>query len=139
MRAKAFILALIYLLLLGPIFAAKENKSTNPWQELFTEPFEKAYIIMEDWTTFPYSNQDENMVFLTVGKLEKQLRTPERKYKIKDIAVIIHNHLKDCKFSPVDYKQHRRLKKYGFRGLFLLYSHTTNKTYDIEDKKKDLT
>ena len=139
MKAKAFILALIYLLLLGPIFAAKEKKSTNPWQELFTEPFEKAYIIMEDWTTFPYSNQDETEVRMTLGTLEKQLRTPEGDYKIKDIAVIIHNHLKGCTFSPTDRKLHWRLKKYGFRGRFLLYSNTTNKVYDIEDKKKDLT
>ena len=63
----------------------------------------------------------------------KEKRFPsvlEITYKIEDIAVIIHNHLKGCKFSPTDKRLHWRLKKYGFRGRFLLYSHTTNKTYD---------
>ena len=137
-KVKAFILALIYLLLLGPILPAEKKGDFNRWQSLFTEPFETLYIIMEDRVTFKYSNQNEIEVRMTLGKLEKQLRTSERSYKIKDIAVIIHNHLKGCTFSPADRKLYWRLKhkKYGFRGLFLLYSHTTNKTYNIEDKAK---
>ena len=133
MKVKAFILVLIYFLLLGPIFSAEKEADINRWQSLFIEPVETLYIIMEDRVAFKYSSQDENQVFLTIGTLEKQLRTPERDYKMKDIAVIIHNHLKDCKFSSTDKKQYWRFKKYGFKGLFLLYSHTTNKTYDIED------
>jgi len=141
MKAKALTLSLIYLLLLGPVLPVEKKDDFNRWQSLFTEPFETLYIIMEDRVAFKYSNQDENQVFLTLGKLEKQLRTSERDYKIKDIAVIIHNHLKDCKFSPRDRRLYWRLKnkKYGFRGLFLLYCNVTNKVYDIEDKKKDLT
>lgn len=136
MKIRILAISLIYLLILSPVLSTEKKKQGNPWQSLFTEPSETAYIIMDDWVTFTFSNQDENQVFLTIGKLEKQLQTPKRKYKIEDIAIIIHNHLKDCKFSPTDYKQHRRLKKYGFRGLFLLYSHVTNKTYDIEGKMK---
>ena len=119
----------------GSLFAEKEA-DFNRWKSLFTEPFETLYIIMEDRVAFKCSNQDENEARMTLGKLEKQLRTKERSYEIKDIAVIIHNHLKGCIFSPTDRKLYWRLKKYGFRGLFLLYSHTSNKTYDIEDKAK---
>ena len=125
---------LLLLFGLGSLLAEKKD-DFNPWQSLFTEPFETLYIIMEDWVAFKSSNQNENEVCMTLGKLEKQMRTPERDYKIRDIMVIIHNHLTDCKFSPRDRKFYWRLKKYGFRGRFLLYSHTTNKTYDIEDKK----
>ena len=132
-KMKKAILAILPFLLLGPILSAERESDFNPWQSLFTELVETIYIVMEDRMTFIYSSQDEMVAPMTIGRLEKQLRTSERSYKIKDIAVIIHNHLKDCRFSPADYKQHRRLKKYGFRGLFLLYSHTTNKTYDIED------
>jgi len=134
MKTKILTLALIYLLLLGPILPAEKKGDFNRWQSLFTEPIETLYIIMEDRVAFKYSNQDEVEVRMTLGTLEKRLRTPERNYKIKDIAVIIHNHLKGCTFSPTDRKLYWRLKskKYGFRGLFLLYSHTTNKTYDIE-------
>jgi len=134
MRARIVILGLIYLLMLGSALPAERKDNFNPWQSLFTEPIETLYIIMEDRVAFKYSNQNEIEVRMTLGKLEKQLRTKERSYKIKDIAVIIHNHLKGCTFSPTDRKLHWRLKKYGFKGLFLLYSHTTNKTYDIEDK-----
>lgn len=133
MRAKIFALGLIFLLM--PLSAGEFN-DFNPWQSLFTESIETLYIIIEDRVAFKYSNQNEIEVRMTLGKLEKELRTPERNYKIEDIAVIIHNHLKGCTFSPADRKLYWRLKKYGFRGLFLLYSHTTNKTYDIEDKNK---
>jgi len=140
MKTKILTLGLICPLMLGcALSVEKKGYTKDYWQSLFTEPVETLYIIMEDWTTFPYSNQDETEVRMTLGTLEKQLRTPEGDYKIKDIAVIIHNHLKGCTFSPTDRKLHWRLKKYGFRGRFLLYSNTTNKVYDIEDKKKDLT
>ena len=107
------------------------------WQELFTEPIEIAYIIMEDWTTFTYTSHLENEVYISMGKLEKRLKKFKGKnYGIRDIAIIIHNHITDYQFSSRDYKIYRRLKKRGFKGLFLLYSHMTNKTYDIENKNK---
>ena len=134
MRARIVILGLIYLLMLGSAFSAEKRDDFNPWQSLFTEPIETLYIIMEDRVAFKYSNQNEIEVRMTLGKLEKQLRTSKRNYKIENIVVIIHNHLRGCTFSPADKRLHWRLKKYGFRGRFLLYSHTTNKTYDIEDK-----
>jgi len=134
---KVMTLGLICLLMMACALSVGEKKGDfNRWQSLFTEPIETLYIIMEDRVAFRYSNQNETEVRMILGKLEKQLRTPERSYKIKDIAVIIHNHLKGCTFSPTDRKLHWRLEKYGFRGLFLLYSHTTNKTYDIENKGK---
>ena len=135
---KLLVILPFLLILIDPVFSVEKKNDFNPWQSLFTEPFETLYIIMEDRVAFKYSNQDENQVFLTLGKLEKQLQTPEQNYKIKDIAVIIHNHFKDCKFSPRDRRLYWRLKhkKYGFRGLFLLYCNVTNKTYDIENKEK---
>lgn len=138
MRAKALTLSLIYLLLLGSVLPAEEIDLLNDyWQKLFTEPFETAYIYMKDCTFFPYTSHYEDLIYMEIGRLEEALQ--KKDYEIKDIAVIIHNHLKDCTFSAEDHKQYRRFKKYGFRGLFLLYSNITNKVYDIEDKKKDLT
>ena len=138
MRAKALTLSLIYLLLLGSVLPAEEIDLLNDyWQKLFTEPFETAYIYMKDYTFFPYTSHYEDLIYMEIGRLEEALQ--KKGYEIKDIAVIIHNHLKDCTFSAEDHKQYRRFKKYGFRGLFLLYSNITNKVYDIEDKKKDLT
>lgn len=135
MKAKILTLALIYLLLLGPALPAEKRDPINDyWQKLFTEPVETVYIIMKDYTIFPHSSYYEDVVYMEIGRLEKAIK--KKGYKIEDIAVVIHNHLDDSRFSILDRKQYRRFKKYGFNGFFLLYSHITNKTYDIEDKRK---
>lgn len=134
MRARILILGLICLLVLNSAFSTEKEDSINDyWQSLFAEPFETAYIFLKDNTFFPWTNR-EGVIYMEVGKLEEMLE--KNGYKIEDITVIIHNHLKDRTFSPRDHKQYRRLKKHGFRGMFLLYSNLTKKTYDIEDKKK---
>jgi len=73
---------------------------------------------------------------MNIDDLEKILKTPEKTYRIKDIAIIIHNHFLDDKFSHRDWRQYRDLKNRGFNGLFLMYCHRTNKTYCLEDKKR---
>lgn len=129
MREKIFVLGLIWLLVLG--------SASSAWQSLFTEPIETIYIIMKDGKDFKHSNQNEVRVYMDSGRLEEALKNFKGKsYGIKDIAVIIHNHLKICSFSDEDRKQYRSLKKYGFNGLFLVYCHTSNKVYNIKDKAK---
>jgi len=134
MRAKILTLGLACLLMLGSVLPAKEKGQINSWQELFTEPFESVYFIMKDGTRFRKTNNYDDRVYVDIDNLEKELKTSEKSYKIKDIAIIIHNHLDNKKFAPDDIKQYKKFKKYGFTGRFLLYSHVTNKTYDIEDK-----
>lgn len=134
MKTRIMILALIYLLMLGSVFSTEKKDSINDyWQSLFTEPFETAYIFLKDYTFFPWTSREE-VIYIEVGKLEEMLE--KNGYKIEDIAVIIHNHLMDCTFSPQDHKQYRRLKKHGFKGMFLLYSNLTKKTYNIENEVK---
>ena len=135
MKTKIFILALIYSLMLGSVLATeKEDILNHNWQSFFTEPIEIVYIIMKDGRRFWRTSHDEVKISMDTGRLEKALK--KRDYEIKDIAVVIHNHLKDCRFSSDDYQRYRRLKKYGFNGYFLVYCHTSNKVYDIEDKAK---
>jgi hypothetical protein len=118
----------------------EEKRQINFCQKLFTEPVEIVYVIMKDGTPFNYTSHYDDKVYMSIGRLEKILKKFKNKdYRIEDIATVIHNHLKDCRFSLEDRKQYRRLKKYGFNGLFLLYSHMMNKIYFLEDKKKDLT
>jgi len=133
MRAKIVILGLIYLLMLGSVLPAEKRDDFNPWQKFFTEPFEIVYVIMKDGATFPCTSNHETMVDMSIGKLEEKLRKVKGKnYNIKEIAVVIHNHRRKNYFTRGDYKQYKMLKKYGFNGLFLMYCHMTNKTYDIE-------
>lgn len=137
MRTRIVILGLIYLLLLGSVFPAEKKKQFNSWQELFPDQIERIYIIMKDRTFFEHTDYYENKINVNIGLLEEDLKKIKGKnYSIKDIAVVIHNHLKGYKFSPEDRKQYRRLKRYSFNGFFLLYCHSSNKVYDIEDEKK---
>lgn len=138
MRAKALILGLICLLMLGCVLSAEEEDVINyNWQELFTEPIEKVYVIMKDKTGFEHTSHDEIKVHMSIGMLQRRLKkVKDKNYRIKDIAIIIHNHLKYCHFSDDDYKQYMRLKQHGFNGVFLLYCQRTNKAYDIEDDEK---
>ena len=121
------------LLLLCFVFSADKKRQVNSWEELFTEPIETIYIFMKDGATFLHSSQDEAIINMRIGLLEKKLK--EKNSSIKEIAIVIHNHRRKNYFSHSDYKQYRMLKKYGFDGQFLMYCHRTEKVYDIEEKK----
>lgn len=129
MRARLLILLIITM----PLFA---SKNSNFFASLFTEPFERVYFIMKDGTLFTHTDCYENIIYMRIGELEKALSTSEKFYKIKDIAIVIHNHRMDRYFTPKDINQYGALKGYGFNGLFMIYCHMTDKTYCLEDKKK---
>lgn len=123
--------------MLGPVLSAEKKGEVKTWKDLFTEPVETVYIIMKDGMIFQHSNQNEVMVEMSIGRLEKKLRKVKGKnYSIKEIRTVIHNHRRKNFFTRADYRQYEMLKKYGFKGLFLMYCHRTNKVYDIEDKTK---
>jgi len=115
------------------IFSVSMWGKINFFSKLFTEPIEILYIIMKDGTPFRYTSFDENRIWLNVEEMERGLRTPDRKYSISDIAIIIHNHLIEDKASDDDRRQLKDLKKHGFKGLFLIYCKRTNKTYLVQD------
>ncbi|MBA7513319.1 hypothetical protein ES705_05334 [subsurface metagenome] len=134
MRTKILIMGVISLLMLSSILSAEEKEQINFWQKLFPDRLERVYIIMKDGTIFKHTSHYEDKIYMSMESLQRTLK--KKDCTIKDIAIIIHNHLKNSKFSSIDHKQYMRLKKHGFNGSFLLYSHMTSKTYDIEDKGK---
>ena len=124
------ILGLACLLMLGSVLPGEKKRQVyRSWQDFFPDSVERIYIIMKDYTIFPYTSHYEDMIYIEIGRLEKALK--KKGYKIKDIAIIIHNHLDDSRFSILDHKQYRKLKKYGFDGRFLLYSRRTKEVCDI--------
>lgn len=103
------------------------------WEEIFKDRVETLYIIMDDKTPFRYTSDNSETIDLNAGALDswlKQVRGEE--YSLKNVKLIIHNHLKNSRFSDIDLREHYRLKKLGFKGHFMIYSHMTKKTY--EDK-----
>ncbi|MBA7521148.1 hypothetical protein ES705_13251 [subsurface metagenome] len=134
MRAKVLTLGLLCLLLLGSILSAEKKRQIDiSWQELFPDHLERVYIIMKDGVIIQHSSQDEAMIDMSIGMLEKRLK--ERGSNIKEIAIIIHNHRMKKSFSRSDYKQYWMLKSYGFDGQFLMYCHRTKEVYPIEKEK----
>jgi len=138
MRKILAIFSFLLILLSSTLSAEKkesEGVKERSWKELFTEPVETIYFIMEDGVGFRHSNQDERIIYVSVEELKKSLKTPERAYQIKDIAIVIHNHFVKSKFSDSDRIQYRTLKKQGFTGRFLLYCRRTKEVYDIEKER----
>ena len=134
MGARIVILGLIYLLMLDFVLPAEKKAHFNFWQNFFTEPIETVYVIMKNGSPFKYTNYKECSIDLNAGILEQALK--KKSYKIKDIAVIIHNHHIELEFSKSDHRIYGDLRKRGFNGLFILYCHQTNKTYCLEEKEK---
>lgn len=132
MRIKILTLGLACLLAI-PLFA---SKNFNFFAPLFTEPIERVYFIMKDGTLFKDTDCYEKVIYMRIKDLEKGLNTPEKSYRIKDIAIVIHNHWTNKHFTPADISQYEDLKKHGFNGLFMLYCHLTNETYCYEEKEK---
>lgn len=118
-------------ILLAALFSSDKIRS---WADLFPDPIERIYIIMEDGVSFKQTNHEERRINLTVGRLEEALK--KTSYRIKDIAIIIHNHRFEREFSESDWGFYRDLKKHGFNGRFLLYCHLTKEVYEIEKKEE---
>lgn len=134
MKVKVLTLWLMFPLMLNFMLSAeKKRQITISWQDLFPDHLERVYIIIKDGAIIQHSSHHEAMIDMSIGKLETRLK--ERGSNIKEIAIIIHNHRTEKRFSRSDYKQYWTLKSYGFDGRFLIYCHRTNKAYDIEDKK----
>jgi len=134
MRTKIFILGLACLLMLGSVLSGEKKGINISWQQFFPDHLERVYIIMKDGMIIPHSSQHDAMIDISIGMLETRLK--ERGSSIKEIAIIIHNHRKEKRFSRSDYKQYWTLKNYGFNGQFLIYCHRTKEIYDIESGEK---
>ena len=99
------------------------------WGRQFKDLTETIYIVMKDGETFDINSQDGKKVSLNVESLDKYLKGVKgKKYSIKEIDTVIHNHFNRPKFSDSDKSQYMRFKKYGFTGKFLMYNHMRERT-----------
>ncbi|GAI07418.1 unnamed protein product [marine sediment metagenome] len=85
---------------------------------------------MKDGKVFKHTTLEQKRISINAWMLKQALK--QTQYKIKDIAIIIHNHRSKRKFSRGDWIFYRNLKRYGFIGRFLHYCHMTKEVYDIE-------
>ena len=108
------------------------------WKGKFTDAVETIYVVMKDGQEFFVSGEHENKVRLSAEMIEKKLKQVEGKnYGMKDIDTIIHNHFRSPRFSSGDKKRYRRLKRFGFTGKFLMYSHLREQIYEYKPKERN--
>ena len=117
--------------------AVQEEKRRKFWGSQFKDLIERVYIVMKDGVAFPIDSQDEKRITLDIGMLDEQLRgIKDKKYSIKEIDTIIHNHFRSPSFTLSDKKQYRRLKQYGFTGKFKMHNHMRKEVYEYKPEAK---
>lgn len=99
----------------------------------FKESIEILMFTLNDGRCMLFSELSEDNVGVAVGQLNDLLK--KWGYRMGDVAIVVHNHLKPLWFSPRDKKLCHRLVRYGFQGKFLVYFPSRNKTIEYEYKK----
>lgn len=133
MKIKIFTLSLIYLLIISFVLSAEKKNIFYSYKELFPDFNERLYVIMKDGKFFKHTTHEQHRISLNAWMLKNALK--QASYRIKDIAIVIHNHRTKQEFSNGDWTVYRNLKRYEFNGRFLHYCHRTKKTHNIENKK----
>lgn len=92
----------------------------NFYKQIFTEPVESVLFLFTNGEFFIFTSMDQNAIY---GELNIIIDYLEKKKKdVKDLILVIHNHLNLGSFSSTDTKTYYRLRENGFTGKYLLYT-----------------
>ena len=125
MRRVGGVLLLIIVLLFSPVLISPQSQEVYiqrlemDWAGAFAEPFEILYLIMYDTSGFGLTTMQENQVQVSVAWLVGYLA--EEGYEVSDIAIMIHDHLRDPHFSWGNGMVLNQLRERGFDGSFGVY------------------
>lgn len=100
--------------------------------KFFTEPIEILYFITHDFIPHRLTSNDERQVVFYTDRLREDLK--KEGYEIKDLIMVIHNHLKLGRISEKDKRFYRWLLANGFHGVFAIYLQGTNTVLIYEEK-----
>lgn len=101
------------------------------FKDMFTEPIEVIYFLMNDTTLYKATSNYENKIFLNIWVLKKDFK--QTGHTFSDVIVIIHNHMKDACFSENDIDAYRTFKSVGFEGKFYLYVYRNKTIYELAE------
>lgn len=85
----------------------------------FVEPIEICYVITVTGRVIRITSQLPHKIWF-IPSFEDVIK--EYDIELKDIFIIIHNHLKPGTFSEQDIRLYRNLRRNGFKGAYLLYT-----------------
>ena len=103
----------------------------NIFDQWFTEPVESAYFYWADGFVLKFTSYEWNTI--SVSPVVVAWEIEKRGYDIRTCLFIIHNHPKPSGFSPQDVAFLRRMRGFGFQGMFLLY--TSKGVFILRDDK----
>lgn len=141
-RFSIYVIVVLALVLLstslnngGPELVAKAYKvdEGNLFRLLFKEPVEICYIMLKNGTIFKITQYFENKVYINIEQMRKELK--EYDCDIKDIVIIIHNHLDLSRISEQDKKIYRYLRQEGFKGVFAIFLQGADTVLIYEEKE----
>jgi hypothetical protein len=118
----------------GVFNLAYENDSFKP---LFKEPSETLVVIFNNGRCLLFSERDVDAVGVSARALSDLFN--EMGFRMDDVAIIVHNHLKPAWFSPQDKRFCHQLIWFGFQGKFLVYFPSRNKTIEFNYQKGKLS
>ena len=102
----------------------------NLFDEWFTEPVECAYFYWADGFTIKFTSYEENTI--SVSPVVVAWEIEKRGYDIRTCLFVIHNHPKPAGFSRQDVNFCKRIRSFGFQGMFLL--HTSKGVFILKDE-----
>lgn len=109
--------------------------TSDSFRPFFKDPYETLVVVLNDGRCLLFSDQDENTVIVFENRVNNLLK--ELGYRMEDVVIVVHNHLKPQWFSIQDKKFCCRLVRLGFRGKFLVYFPLRNETIEYMYKKEN--
>ena len=117
------VLALCALTAWGQVYI----RSANLWKMLLTQNCESLILLFKDGSLVIITENDERRVSLPWDVVFKDRL-------VKDLVVVIHNHLGIDRWSIADRSMYHRLRGEGFVGLFLCRL-GSGKIIEMEDRR----
>jgi hypothetical protein len=105
----------------------------DSFKPFFKEPFETLVFVLNDGRCLLLSEKNECAVKVCASLLNDFIK--ELGYRMEDVEIVIHNHLRGSRFGPQDKRFCWQLSQYGFQGKFLVYSQSRNKTIEYRYEK----
>ena len=91
----------------------------NIFVNAFKEPFESIYLVFYNGDWIRLTTHYDKTTFIDAYYIANFLKRKDQ--RLKDVAIIIHNHFARPTLSPGNMLNMKRLKGMGFRGSFCVY------------------
>ena len=103
----------------------------NIFDNLFNEPYEIAYALLDDGEIFSFTTKEDSRISASASFRKELIK--KYGYSMDRVILLIHSHTYGLnRFSERDIIFLKNMRRYGFKGVYVLYYKPTNsfKVYD---------